>query len=194
MNIAEQLKTGRQQTGLTQAAVAEQIGISRRALAYYETGEHIPNADVLYKLCVLYGIPLEQVVDSQLEQKGAIPTKDDLLLEKINEYLLLEERKKQSFNRGLLLGCAVISAVLLVAVAVLCFIRFRLSAIYGYTFSEATAKMWTELFEYLIVYVNDPAVKHLPIASIVIVSTVALLWLIYFAVIFVKRMMRTRKK
>ena len=63
MTIAEQLKKKRKELGLSQEYVADKVGLSRRALAYYEAGERIPNAEVLFLLCNFYAIDIKNLVE-----------------------------------------------------------------------------------------------------------------------------------
>ena len=189
MTIAEQLKNGRTEKRLSQAEVADMVGISRRTLSYYESGERTPNAEILSKLCNLYSIPLESVISSDMgmPESAEEANAGAGLQAKIDEYLAYERNKKRAFRKGILIFFAVLSAVVLLALLVLCILRFRLSAIYGYTFSEATAALWTGLFQALIEFVNDETVQNVPVASIVVASVILLAWGVYFLVRYIKR-------
>ncbi len=57
----QRLKTERERLGLTQAAVAEKIGISQSLIAEIESGAKQPSAEVLTKLCRRYGLRWEPV-------------------------------------------------------------------------------------------------------------------------------------
>lgn len=189
MTIAEQLKNGRTEKRLSQAEVADMVGISRRTLSYYESGERTPNAETLSKLCDLYSIPLETVISSDMgiSESSEKPDKDESLQTKIDEYLAFERQKKQAIRKGALIFFAIASAVVLLALLVLCILRFRLAAIYGYTFSEATAALWTGLFQALIEFVNNETVQDVPVASIVVASVILLSWGVYFLIRYIKR-------
>ena len=50
------LQSIREQKGLTQQEVAEQIGVKKATVSNYERGEGKPSADILMRLFILYGI------------------------------------------------------------------------------------------------------------------------------------------
>ena len=174
MTIAEQLKKKRKELGLSQEYVADKVGLSRRALAYYEAGERIPNAEVLFLLCDFYAIDIIGNTESVVDSKEIIT--------KIDEYLRVEKAKKESFKKGVFNVALILSIIITIFSLVLVALKFVLMSKYGFSFSDATAEMWTALFEALIKFVNDPAVKFLPILSIVIVSLIIIGWAIYFLI------------
>jgi DNA-binding XRE family transcriptional regulator len=49
-------KRGRFGTGLTQRALAKEIGVSRQSICSYETGEAYPSEPVLLRLCNRLGL------------------------------------------------------------------------------------------------------------------------------------------
>ncbi len=50
---------------LSQSKLAAQIGVSQRNVSYYESGEHIPPADVLKKLASIFGITVDELVGTK---------------------------------------------------------------------------------------------------------------------------------
>lgn len=75
-NIAYNLTTLRQLNKFSQEDVAEQIGVSRQAVAKWETGQSVPdilNCDALAKL---YDVELDDLIHHDQEQTGeSIPPK-----------------------------------------------------------------------------------------------------------------------
>lgn len=61
-NIGKVIRLFRESKHLSQAKLAEQIGVSQRNVSYYESGEHIPPADVLKKLASIFGITIDELV------------------------------------------------------------------------------------------------------------------------------------
>jgi len=49
----------RAQSGLTQEAAAERLGIARTTLAKLELGLHTPKSDLLFSLADLFGVPAD---------------------------------------------------------------------------------------------------------------------------------------
>jgi len=50
---------------LSQAKLAAQIGVSQRNVSYYESGDHIPPADVLKKLTSIFEISVDELVGTK---------------------------------------------------------------------------------------------------------------------------------
>lgn len=75
-NIARNLSTLRQLNQFSQEEVAERIGVSRQAVAKWETGQSVPdilNCDALAKL---YDVELDDLIHYDQEQTGkGIPPK-----------------------------------------------------------------------------------------------------------------------
>ena len=193
MTIAEQLKKKRKELDLSQEFVADKVGISRRTLAYYESGERIPNAENLILLCNFYFLDINKLISQDINIAENIKSNDNdnnsnEIIAKIDEYLNLEKAKKESFNKGMFYFALILSIVITIIVLALAILRFVLMSKYDFSFSEATAKMWTSLFETLIKFVNDPTVKFLPVLSIIIISIILICWIIYFLIKLIKKL------
>lgn len=63
--IGNVIKYFREVKHLSQAKLAEQIGVSQRNVSYYESGDHIPPADVLKKLAIIFGITVDELVGTK---------------------------------------------------------------------------------------------------------------------------------
>ena len=63
MNLGESLFGARKNTGLTQEAVAEKLGVSRQTVSKWETGETLPDIRQSKRLAVLYGMTLDELID-----------------------------------------------------------------------------------------------------------------------------------
>ncbi len=193
MTIAEQLKKKRKELDLSQEFVADKVGISRRTLAYYESGERIPNAENLILLCNFYSLDINKLISQDINIAENINSNDNdnnsnEIITKIDEYLNLEKAKKESFNKGMFYFALILSIVITIIVLALAILRFVLMSKYDFSFSEATAKMWISLFETLIKFVNDPTVKFLPVLSIIIISIILICWIIYFLIKLIKKL------
>lgn len=74
--LSENLQTLRRLSGLSQEAIAEQIGVSRQALAKWENGETVPDVEKCQKLAQLYNVTLDDLVNhSQQDQGLPVPPK-----------------------------------------------------------------------------------------------------------------------
>lgn len=61
--IGDKLKKARKKANLSQEKVAEIINTSRSNISKYETGFLEPNIDTLKKLCELYGISADELLE-----------------------------------------------------------------------------------------------------------------------------------
>ena len=60
--IHEHLKLLRQARGLTQEAVAQQVGVTRQAISSYESGRTQPDLDMLRRFAEVYDVSLEDIL------------------------------------------------------------------------------------------------------------------------------------
>lgn len=71
-NLAKNLSTLRRASGLSQEKAAEAVGVTRQALAKWESGETTPDVVHSDKLAELYGVSLDDLL--HFEQKpGSVP-------------------------------------------------------------------------------------------------------------------------
>lgn len=98
MTLGEKLKEARKQTGLSQEQLSEKMGISRSAVAKWETDKGIPDIDNLKMLSQLLGVSIDYLLDngknldkvvitesidlSMYEQKSNRMKKDKIVREK----------------------------------------------------------------------------------------------------------------
>lgn len=192
MGISEQLKKRRIELQMSQEVAAEKAGISRRTLAYYETGERVPNAENLLMLCNLYGLNVNDLIETDIKEsdKSVIPDVDkkhNEILEKIDRYLTFQQEKRNSFRRGGLYVAIILSVAAIIILAILVSLKFVLMSNYGFSISEATAEMWTRILNAMIDFVNDPAVQGFPVVSVVILSGMFVGWSIYLIIRIVRK-------
>lgn len=74
MKLEERLTALRQEKGLSQAEVAEQLDVSRQAISRWETGKVVPTVDNLACLSRLYGVPMEALLYGD---EGAEPVRQE---------------------------------------------------------------------------------------------------------------------
>lgn len=66
------IKTKRTQTGLSQTALAELLGVSQQAVAQWETGKAMPRREAMMKLSDLFNCTIDELYSrDQVEQEGA---------------------------------------------------------------------------------------------------------------------------
>ena len=62
MDLSENLKLLRRQTGIGQAKLADMIGISPKTVSHWETGYTEPSVDELIKLADVFDVSIDELV------------------------------------------------------------------------------------------------------------------------------------
>lgn len=68
----EKLKELREKRGLSQAEVAQEIGVSRQMYNKYERGDTEPSLSSIKALCRLYNVSYEEILDSGYDSKTSL--------------------------------------------------------------------------------------------------------------------------
>lgn len=78
VEIAQRLSARRKQSGLSQEALAEKLGVSRQAVSKWERSESSPDTDNLIALAQLYGVSLDELlyVDDEMRDDVAFEAVD----------------------------------------------------------------------------------------------------------------------
>ena len=117
MELKEKLVTLRKEKGLTQLAVAEKLDVSRQAISRWESGVALPSTDNLKSLSTLYGVPVDYLLNSDIEREHKQVQADM----QCGEQITPQKRNKEKIKR-IIIGLAIL---LLVVAAVLTFIKER---------------------------------------------------------------------
>lgn len=67
MNLSEKILLLRKQRGLSQEALAEQLGVSRQAISRWETGSALPDAGNLLQLSRLFGVTADSLLSDDCD-------------------------------------------------------------------------------------------------------------------------------
>lgn len=63
IKFCQNLKTARKEVNLTQKQVATMLNVVESCYANWEQGRTEPNIDMLRKLCVIFGITLDELIN-----------------------------------------------------------------------------------------------------------------------------------
>lgn len=63
-NFCNNLKSVRKSCGLTQKQVANSLGVVESCYANWEQGRTEPNIDMIRKLCVIFGITADDLINA----------------------------------------------------------------------------------------------------------------------------------
>lgn len=70
IKIGEFLKELRKEKGLTQEQFAEQFNVSRRSVSRWETGNNMPDLDILIEMADYYEIDLRELLDGERKSEN----------------------------------------------------------------------------------------------------------------------------
>ena len=84
-DLGKRIQDERKKLNLTQAQLADKIGISHTQMAPYEIKEVQPPADVLQRLSDLFGVTIDYLVNGNVEEKAKNTLQDAELLQQFRE-------------------------------------------------------------------------------------------------------------
>lgn len=73
MYLSNNIKVLRKKQGYTQESLSKELGKTKATVSDYEKGKSLPPLDILLKMCALFQINLEDLVNKDLEKEGFIP-------------------------------------------------------------------------------------------------------------------------
>jgi len=113
VKIGEFLKTLRKEKGLTQEQLAEQFNVSRRTVSRWETGNNMPDLDILIQLADYYEIDLRGLLDGERKSRQADNELEETIL-KVVEYNHSEkEVRREKTNNYFMMGAICFLLVIL---------------------------------------------------------------------------------
>ena len=80
------LKELREKRGLSQAEVAQEIGISRQMYNKYERGDTEPSLSAIKALCTLYNVSYEELLNSPAYSDSPVYNIDQSFGKKVLDY------------------------------------------------------------------------------------------------------------
>jgi HTH-type transcriptional regulator/antitoxin HipB len=97
IDIANRLVELRKRNGLSQEQLAEKLGLSRQAISKWERAEASPDTDNLIMLSRLYGVSLDELLNSDAED-------EEFIRDKGGEAEKAEDTEKRSFRDSVHIG------------------------------------------------------------------------------------------
>lgn len=77
--FSDNLKAIRQSHGLSQAQMASDLGISPSTVGMYEQGRRTPDSNMLKKICSLYNVSMDYLLDVSVEDKNKEKSVDEFI-------------------------------------------------------------------------------------------------------------------
>jgi len=92
IKIGEFIASQRKARNLTQAALAEKLGITDRAVSKWERGKGLPDVSIMLDLCEIFGITVNELLSGEkISMENSTQRNEQLLLDMANE---LEQKNK----------------------------------------------------------------------------------------------------
>lgn len=105
MNFLKNLKKLRQELGMNQTQLATAIGLSRSAIAMYESGQREPDLETLYTIAEYFKVSVDYLVGkSNIREKA--PAKVGVKLDDFTYALFDETKDLTDADKEMLLGMA----------------------------------------------------------------------------------------
>ena len=117
MTLGEKLTQARRTAGLTQADVATKLNVSRQAVSRWESGQSKPSTEKLLALGALYGVSIDQLLNTGNVEAPAVETVSALPEVESLEAVILEKRRTRAWLKyavAALCGALLILALLLI--------------------------------------------------------------------------------
>lgn len=99
MNLAENIKTFREQKGLLQKEVANAVGVHPSNYSKMEKGERDVSIEVADRLAKYFGVSLDELVHMKGDVPEEVTVVDKTVSERINLIQQLEEEDKKALFR-----------------------------------------------------------------------------------------------
>ena len=112
--IGSFLKELRNEKGLTQAQLAEQLNVSNRSVSRWETGSTLPDISILVELAEFYEVDIKEIIDGERKSETMKEEMRDTLVkvaEYTNEDKEMQYYKMRKIIGGILIGFGVFLTV-----------------------------------------------------------------------------------
>ena len=117
MTLCEKLTQARKAAGLTQADIAARLSVSRQAVSRWESGQSKPSTEKLLALGALYGVSIDQLLNTGNVEAPAVETVSALPEVESLEAVILEKRRTRAWLKyavAALCGALLMLALLLI--------------------------------------------------------------------------------
>ena len=111
IKIGEFIASQRRSNNLTQAALAEKLGITDRAVSKWERGKGLPDVSIMLDLCEIFGITVNELLSGEeISMENSNQKNEQLLLDMAKE---LEKKNKTIWSS--MWAIMIVSMVVLIA-------------------------------------------------------------------------------
>ena len=114
--LHDNLKTIRKNKGYSQEELAERIHVTRQTVSKWENGQSVPDAEMIRAIAKVFGVSVSELIEGDAEEIIENQVIIDQLA-RINEQLIISNRKIKNRSRTLLITVFSVLAVIALAVA-----------------------------------------------------------------------------
>ena len=101
IKIGEFISSQRKSKGLTQASLAERLGITDRAVSKWECGKGLPDASIMLELCEILGITVNELLcGEKIEMENKNEKNEQLLIDMAKEADAIECAVNRALDNG----------------------------------------------------------------------------------------------
>ena len=97
MTLGERIRQHRQRAKLTQEKLAELVGVSRQAVAKWESGQSAPSTENLFKLAQIFDTTVDLLLPGEQTDSKA----DEPLAQALQLYRMMEQQRRARRNQNL---------------------------------------------------------------------------------------------
>ncbi|MBE6987196.1 MAG: helix-turn-helix domain-containing protein [Ruminococcaceae bacterium] len=123
MNIHLKIQELRKNAGLSQEALAEQLGVSRQAVSKWESGINIPDIDKIIAISKIFGVSLSELLTGEKENVSVAaetPVPDEKYEELLQQHLMQVDAMLKESGRKKRSGWSI--AFRIIAAVVICYL------------------------------------------------------------------------
>ena len=113
VKIGKFIQELRKEKGLTQEQLAEQMGVARRTVSRWETGNNMPDLDILVELSDLYEVDLREILNGERKSEQMNKELKETVLQ-VADYSAEEKARLLRLLHGLFIAGLIGIAVFLV--------------------------------------------------------------------------------
>ena len=114
IKIGKFISSRRKEQGMTQAALAEKLGISDRAVSKWETGKSLPDSGIMLELCELLDINVNELLSGEKIMTERYDKKAEENLISLRREI--EEKNRMMLRMEYMLGLPAVAACLILMI------------------------------------------------------------------------------
>ena len=100
-NFGDFLYTLRKEKGMTQAELAQLLGVTKKAVSKWETGEAMPETSLLLPLSRIFGVSVDELLAGERNTQDNDTSKEYSIKDEYTEKAIIDEYiKRHMFTRG----------------------------------------------------------------------------------------------